>query len=154
MMMVDFARVIAMVFMIQDHTMDALLSPSYLHGPAFQVWLFIRGLTAPIFLTLSGISFTLATISRWDLHSHLDCGCVHTSAAIFVLYIAGLRDALTGAVPARDASSRYSRLAKLAASRRAAVYRDHTHHFAASGAGGSTFLSGMAGLQQYWARPS
>ena len=86
MMMVDFARVIAMVFMIQDHTMDALLSPSYLHGPAFQVWLFIRGLTAPIFLTLSGISFTLATISRWDLHSH-PTAAVFTRARRYLFFI-------------------------------------------------------------------
>ena len=62
----DWARALAMLVMIQDHTFDALLSQTYLHGPFYSVWLFIRGLTAPVFFILSGVSFSIAVFRRWD----------------------------------------------------------------------------------------
>jgi uncharacterized membrane protein len=65
---VDFARVLAILFMIQGHTLDVLLLPAARQGFFFDKWLFLRGLTAPMFLTLSGASFAIATMRRWDSH--------------------------------------------------------------------------------------
>jgi uncharacterized membrane protein len=63
---VDFARVVAIMLMIQGHTLDVLLAPAYREGFAFNCWVFMRGLTAPTFLLLSGFSFSLSTIRHWD----------------------------------------------------------------------------------------
>jgi uncharacterized membrane protein len=63
---VDVARVLATMFMVQGHTLDVLLDPQFRTGMAFDLWLFLRGLTAPTFLFLSGFSFTLASTKHWD----------------------------------------------------------------------------------------
>jgi uncharacterized membrane protein len=68
---VDCARVIAILFMIQGHTLDVLLAPGYRQGNIFGAWLFLRGLTAPMFFTLSGVSFTLSSLKYWDLYTEL-----------------------------------------------------------------------------------
>jgi uncharacterized membrane protein len=68
---VDFARVLAILFMVQGHALDVLLHPVYRQGAMFKSWLFLRGLTAPMFFTLSGISFALSSMRRWDLYSRL-----------------------------------------------------------------------------------
>jgi uncharacterized membrane protein len=63
---VDLARVLAILFMIQGHTLDVLLAPAYRQGIVFDAWLFLRGLTAPVFFMLSGVSFTLSSMRYWD----------------------------------------------------------------------------------------
>lgn len=68
---VDLARALAILFMVQGHTLDVLLLPASRTGFFFDKWLFLRGLTAPMFLTLSGASFALATLRRWDCHLEL-----------------------------------------------------------------------------------
>jgi uncharacterized membrane protein len=68
---VDFARVLAIIFMVQGHTLDVLLAPTYRQGAVFTSWLFLRGLTAPMFFTLSGVAFALSTMRRWDVYSEL-----------------------------------------------------------------------------------
>ena len=65
---VDLVRVLAMALMVQGHTLDVLLLPSYHCAWWFNVWEFCRGFTAPTFLLLSGFSFALATIRRFDDH--------------------------------------------------------------------------------------
>lgn len=52
----DLARFIAMIMMMQGHTLDALVSPSILDTAVFpwNIWTYIRGLTAPVFLMVSG----------------------------------------------------------------------------------------------------
>lgn len=52
----DFIRLIAMLLMIQGHTLDALVSKDILNTTVFpwSEWHFLRGLTAPIFLMISG----------------------------------------------------------------------------------------------------
>jgi uncharacterized membrane protein len=67
--LVDVARVVAVLFMIQGHALDVLLAPAYREGAFFDVWLFLRGLTAPVFFTLSGVSFTLSSMRGWDRYS-------------------------------------------------------------------------------------
>ena len=68
MLLVDFARALA-VLLIQGHALDVLLAPVYRQGALFETWLFLRGLTAPMFFLLSGISFTLASLRRWDAYA-------------------------------------------------------------------------------------
>jgi len=52
----DLARCIAMIMMVQGHTIDALAHPQLLNTGEFpwNIWNFIRGLTAPVFLMVSG----------------------------------------------------------------------------------------------------
>jgi uncharacterized membrane protein len=69
--LVDLARVAAILFMIQGHSLDVLLAPAYRHGVFFDTWLFLRGLTAPLFFILSGVSFTVSSMSNWERYSRL-----------------------------------------------------------------------------------
>lgn len=59
-------RALAVVMMIQGHTIDALLSPSlYLKGTTvYDFWQVGRGLTAPIFLFGSGFAYVFATARK------------------------------------------------------------------------------------------
>ena len=65
---VDIVRVFAMVMMVQGHTLDVLLTPACLFTPWYNYWLFCRGFTAPMFMTLSGFGFALATLRHWEDH--------------------------------------------------------------------------------------
>lgn len=53
----DFIRLAAMAFMVQGHTLDALVRPQHLDLGTFpwNVWHALRGQTAPIFLMISGL---------------------------------------------------------------------------------------------------
>lgn len=53
----DLARIIAMIMMVQGHVIYELTNPALIDLSVFpwNVWNFLRGLTAPIFLTVSGI---------------------------------------------------------------------------------------------------
>jgi len=55
-----------MALMVQGHTLDVLLLPSYQTSWWYNAWEFCRGFTAPTFLLLSGFSFALATIRKFD----------------------------------------------------------------------------------------
>ncbi len=68
MLALDLVRLLAMVLMVQGHTLDVLLHPSYQAANWYSGWQFVRGFTAPTFLTLSGFAFALATVRRWDQH--------------------------------------------------------------------------------------
>jgi uncharacterized membrane protein len=59
----DAVRAVAMLLMIQGHTLDALADPRELDITAFpwNIWHFLRGLTAPTFLLISGIVHMFAT---------------------------------------------------------------------------------------------
>src|ERR1035437_1729502 len=57
-----------MVLMVQGHTLDVLLTPACIFTPWYNYWLFCRGFTAPIFMTLSGFGFALATFRHWENH--------------------------------------------------------------------------------------
>lgn len=63
---VDLARVIAILMMIQGHTLDALLGSEYRTTTAFYIWSFSRGLTSCLFFFLAGFAFVLATYGRDD----------------------------------------------------------------------------------------
>ncbi len=59
-------RAFAVLMMIQGHSIDALLSQTYLNSESipFKIWDFGRGLTAPIFLFGSGFAYALATVRK------------------------------------------------------------------------------------------
>ncbi len=52
-------RAFAVLQMVQGHTVDALLANNYrdINSPVFAFWLFMRGMTAPIFMFTSGTVF-------------------------------------------------------------------------------------------------
>lgn len=52
----DFIRLFAIFLMIQGHTLDALVNPSQIQWDAshWKLWVHMRGVTAPLFLTVSG----------------------------------------------------------------------------------------------------
>jgi len=52
--------------MVQGHTLNVLLAPTYRENSVFDAWLFVRGLTSCLFLFLSGFAFTLATTRHWE----------------------------------------------------------------------------------------
>ncbi len=53
-------RALAVLMMVQGHTVDVLLSNNYRtpDSPFFAAWLFMRGMTAPIFMFTAGTVFT------------------------------------------------------------------------------------------------
>lgn len=57
---VDIMRAIAVIMMIQGHTVDTLLAPEYrtMDSIAYAVWHTFRGFTAPIFMFTAGLIFT------------------------------------------------------------------------------------------------
>lgn len=56
---IDALRAFAILMMLQGHFVDSLLADAYRvpESRIFSTWLFMRGLTAPIFFTASGIIF-------------------------------------------------------------------------------------------------
>jgi len=56
----DILRAIAVIMMIQGHTVHVLLGEKYrsFEFPLYNLWFTIRGFTAPIFLFVAGITFT------------------------------------------------------------------------------------------------
>ncbi|MCX6152442.1 MAG: heparan-alpha-glucosaminide N-acetyltransferase domain-containing protein [Ignavibacteriales bacterium] len=57
---IDLMRAIAVLMMVQGHTIDTFLADSYrsYDSSIFNFWNFLRGLTAPIFLFSAGTVFT------------------------------------------------------------------------------------------------
>lgn len=68
----DLVRLVAMVMMMQGHTLDAMVSAQYLNLAEFpwNIWHFLRGLTAPTFLMISGAVQVFAT--KRDEHGRLE----------------------------------------------------------------------------------
>ena len=63
---VDLARAIAVLLMVQGHTIDALLHPDFRTSLQYNAWLYLRGLTSCTFLFLSGAAFSLTGLRHWD----------------------------------------------------------------------------------------
>jgi uncharacterized membrane protein len=58
-MFIDMARSIAILLMLEGHFVDDSLMMEYrdLNNPVYATWLYIRGFTSPIFLTVTGLVF-------------------------------------------------------------------------------------------------
>jgi uncharacterized membrane protein len=67
----DFLRLVAMLLMIQGHTLDALVNPAHLDLDRLHWWAWanLRGLTAPMFMMVSGAATVLGI--RYDLRGRL-----------------------------------------------------------------------------------
>lgn len=57
---IDLMRAIAVLQMVQGHTIDVLLVENIrtMQQPIFEIWYFLRGMTAPIFMFTAGTVFT------------------------------------------------------------------------------------------------
>ena len=73
----DLARCVAMLLMIQGHVLFELTAPSYIniHQFPWDIWEFFRGLTAPIFLTVSGAVQVFA--NKRDENGNLSKNTIH-----------------------------------------------------------------------------
>ncbi len=67
---IDLARAVAVLLMVQGHTIDALLAPEYRTTLQYNAWLYLRGLTSCTFLFLSGAAFSLTALKHWDDQGH------------------------------------------------------------------------------------
>jgi uncharacterized membrane protein len=57
---IDAMRAWAILMMLQGHFIDGLLDPAFRNpdNPIYAIWLYFRGITAPVFFTVSGFIFT------------------------------------------------------------------------------------------------
>ncbi|WP_298537081.1 heparan-alpha-glucosaminide N-acetyltransferase domain-containing protein [uncultured Algibacter sp.] len=57
---IDAVRAFAILMMLQGHFIDTLLAPSYRDNTntIYNLWSYFRGITAPVFFTISGLVFT------------------------------------------------------------------------------------------------
>src|SRR6185295_532965 len=63
---IDLIRFVAVLFMIQGHVFDAVLSSQVKAHPLYYVLDFFHGFVAPAFFFSSGIAYGVSTIRRWD----------------------------------------------------------------------------------------
>ena len=61
---IDAIRAFAILMMLQGHFIDTLLAIEYRDPDniAYSTWLYFRGITAPVFFTISGLIFTYLLI--------------------------------------------------------------------------------------------
>lgn len=62
----DLVRGVAVVVMVLGHSIDAVLSSAERTTEVFRLYDAVRGFTAPVFLLVSGVAFTVATERKWD----------------------------------------------------------------------------------------
>jgi hypothetical protein len=62
-------RGFAVVLMVIGHSLDSVLTNEARTTGWFQVYDFFRGFTAPLFLFVSGLAFSVATGKRWTEHT-------------------------------------------------------------------------------------
>ena len=57
---IDAIRAYAILMMLQGHFVDTMLAYRYrdLENALYSTWFFMRGMTAPIFFTITGLVFT------------------------------------------------------------------------------------------------
>lgn len=62
----DLMRLMAILMMLQGHTIDTLLSEEYksFESPFYSVWYFLRGFTGPLFMFTAGIVFSYLLIQK------------------------------------------------------------------------------------------
>ena len=65
---IDAVRAFAILMMLQGHFIDTLLDVSFRdpNNMAFSIWQYFRGITAPIFFTISGLIFTYLLLKSQD----------------------------------------------------------------------------------------
>ncbi|WP_072882207.1 acyltransferase family protein [Flagellimonas taeanensis] len=66
---IDALRAWAILMMLQGHFVSALLVNSYREegGPVYYAWAYLRGVTAPVFFTVSGFIFTYLLLGNYGM---------------------------------------------------------------------------------------
>ncbi len=65
----DLLRALAVVLMVQGHTLSSLLRPTH-SGTGWLRWhSFVHGFTAPLFLMASGLAYGFTTYRKWEQHA-------------------------------------------------------------------------------------
>ena len=61
---IDAVRAFAILMMLQGHFIDTLLAVEFRdpNNLAYTTWRYFRGITAPVFFTISGLTFTYLLI--------------------------------------------------------------------------------------------
>lgn len=65
---IDLLRFIAVFFMVQGHTFDALVNASFKTHSLFYIYDMFHGFVAPMFLFASGVAFGVSTLKKWEQH--------------------------------------------------------------------------------------
>ena len=86
---IDLARALAVLFMLYGHAVSALLAPGYQSGTWFDLWQFQRGLTASLFLLLSGFAFSVATVRRWSSHARPSAAVLRRTRRFLLFIVLG-----------------------------------------------------------------
>ncbi len=86
---IDLLRFVAVVFMIQGHTFDALLDSSYKESSLFTIHDFFHGFIAPMFLFASGVAFGVSTFKKWEQHTVLGKNFFRRVGRFVSLFIIG-----------------------------------------------------------------
>jgi uncharacterized membrane protein len=88
---IDIVRAFAILMMLQGHFIDTLLDNSYrnLDADIYKTWSFFRGITAPIFFTISGLIFSyllLKSSEKGEQNARLKKGIVRGTYLIAIGY--------------------------------------------------------------------
>lgn len=86
---IDLLRGIAVIAMVFGHTFDAVLDVEGRSTIWFQLYSFLRGFTAPVFLFVSGLAFAVATEKRWASFTQWSPHLKKRLLRILVLLIVG-----------------------------------------------------------------
>jgi uncharacterized membrane protein len=89
---IDLMRAIAVIQMVQGHTVDALLAPEFRSEqfPVYFVWNFLRGLTAPVFMFTAGTVFTYLfrlTNEPFEINPRVKKGFYRFLLLVFIGYL-------------------------------------------------------------------
>jgi len=66
---IDITRLVAIMIMLGNHIVHATLNADLQIANAYKIWNYYRSFTAPLFLTISGCVFFVATKIRWESHT-------------------------------------------------------------------------------------
>lgn len=65
---VDVLRLLALLQMVNGHTLDAVMVDAVRSGPIFDRYVYLRGLVSVAFMLASGLAVHLTTFARFDAH--------------------------------------------------------------------------------------
>ncbi|TWO30753.1 DUF1624 domain-containing protein [Seonamhaeicola sediminis] len=89
---IDAVRAFAILMMLQGHFIDTLLNPIYRDDTniTYNIWQYFRGITAPVFFTISGLVFTyllLKAFAKNDDKPRIKKGLLRALFLIFTGYV-------------------------------------------------------------------
>ena len=94
---IDQVRTLAIVMMLAGHSFDRFLAEPWRTGEIYQRYLFVRGLSSSLFLTIAGFSFVISTVGRLDEYVRWTAKSAHRARRIALIFFLGLILQLPGA---------------------------------------------------------